>query len=164
MPIIPISVNCYGAGVIHTRGAMAQLFDQRSETEKDPYIDFPGPQGPTPESCFDLGVQLRQVLDERPERSVVMASSGWSHAFLTAKNHWLWPDQVFDHARLTELKEGRHRCWRDLTTKAIEDAGSQEFKNWICLAGVVADRQAEVVDYLDTWIFNSQKCFATFSE
>jgi hypothetical protein len=161
-PIIPISVNCYGAGVIHTRGAMAQLFDQRAEEDKDPYIDFPGPQGPTPASCYDMGQKLRLVLEDRPERFVVMASSGWSHAFLTGKNHWLWPDQEFDRLRLEELIAGNHACWKDLSTAAIEDAGSQEFKNWICLAGAVSDRQPQVVDYLDTWIFNSQKCFALF--
>ncbi|MFT7652060.1 MAG: hypothetical protein ACI9ON_001346 [Limisphaerales bacterium] len=161
-PIIPISVNCYGAGVVHTRGAMAQLFDQRSDDEKDPYLDSPGPAGPTPKSCFDLGETLREVLDARPERFVVMASSGWSHAFLTAKNHWLWPDQDFDQERYLELKQGRQDQWQHLTTESIEDAGSQEFKNWICLAGVVPERTPEIVDYLDTWIFNSQKCFALF--
>ena len=91
-----------------------------------------------------------------------MASSGWSHAFLTAKNHWLWPDQSFDLARYEELQAGEQSKWRDLTTDAIEDAGSQEFKNWICLSGVVPERTPRVVDYLDTWIFNSQKCFALF--
>ena len=163
-PIIPISVNCYGTGVVHTRGAMAQLFDQRTDDEKDPYIDFPGPQGPTPRSCFQLGQKLREVLDNRPERFVVMASSGWSHAFLTAKNNWLWPDQAFDRARFKELQEGNHCHWQNLETAAIEDAGSQEFKNWICLAGVVPERTPEVIDYLDTWIFNSQKGFALFSD
>jgi hypothetical protein len=161
-PIVPISVNCYGAGVVQTRGGMAQLFDGRPESEKDPYLDFPGPAGPTPRSCFELGEALRRVLDARSGRYVVMASSGWSHAFLTAKNHWLWPDQSFDLARYEELQAGEQSKWRDLTTDAIEDAGSQEFKNWICLSGVVPERTPRVVDYLDTWIFNSQKCFALF--
>ena len=161
-PVIPISVNCYGSGVIHTKGGMAQLFDQRSESEKDPYLDAPGPAGPTPRSCFELGQTLREVLDARPERFVVTASSGWSHAFLTEKNHWLYPDREFDSQRHDELCQGEQRKWRDIENSAIDDAGSQEFKNWICLAGVVEERKAKVIDYLDTWIFNSQKCFATF--
>ncbi len=161
-PIVPISVNCYGAGVIPTRGGMAQLFDDREESKKDPYLDFAGPSGPTPRSCFEVGQALRQALDAKSGRYVVMASSGWSHAFLTAKNHWLWPDQSFDRDRFQELQAGQHAGWRDLTTAAIEDAGSQEFKNWICLAGAVPERTPKVVDYLETWIFNSQKCFALF--
>lgn len=159
-PIIPVSVNCYGSGVIHTRGGMAQLFDARPDEEKDPYLDFPGPGAPTPRSCFDVGRALRRVLDERKERFVVIASSGWSHAFLTAKHHWLYPDRVFDLARVEELRGGRQAAWADLTNDAVDDAGSQEFRNWICLAGVVPERQARVIDYLETWIFNSQKCFA----
>lgn len=161
-PIIPVSVNCYGSGVIHTRGGMAQLFDRRADEDKDPYLDFPGPAAPTPRSCFELGQTLRQVLDDRDGRFVVMASSGWSHAFLTAKHHWLYPDRAFDGERVQELREGRQAAWADLPNAAVDDAGSQEFRNWICLAGVVPERRARVLDYLETWIFNSQKCFALF--
>ena len=159
-PIIPVSVNCYGTGVVHTRGAMAQLFDARTDEEKDPYLDFPGPSGPTPHSCFALGRALREVLEQRSERFVVMASSGWSHAFLTAKHHWLYPDRAYDRKRVEELQAGQQSIWQNLDDRELEAAGGQEFKNWICLAGVFPDRQAQVIDYLETWIFNSQKCFA----
>jgi len=142
---------------------MAQLFDRRTDDEKDPYIDFPSPAGPTPRSCFDVGRALRGVLEARPERFVVMASSGWSHAFLTAKHHWLYPDREFDRARVDELRAGEQQRWADLGNEAVEAAGCQEFKNWICLAGAFPERRAEVIDYLDTWIFNSQKCFALLS-
>jgi len=161
-PIIPISVNCYGKGVISTRGGAAHLFDQRPESEKDPYLDSLGPAGPTPATCFKFGETLRQVLEERPERFVVMASSGWSHAFLTEKNHWLYPDREFDRERFNELEKGNHRVWSNIENAAIDDAGCQEFKNWICLSGVVPDYKPEIIDYLETWIFNSQKCFALF--
>ncbi|HIE82624.1 MAG TPA: hypothetical protein EYQ00_01710 [Dehalococcoidia bacterium] len=159
-PIIPLSVNCYGTGVIHTRGGMAHLFDERPDSEKDPYLDFPGPAGPTPLSCYRVGAALRETLNARPERFVVMASSGWSHAFLTKKNHWLWPDRGFDLERVDELRKGEQSKWAEISNESIEDAGCQEFKNWICLAGVFPERQASVIDYIDTWIFNSQKCFA----
>ena len=91
-----------------------------------------------------------------------MASSGWSHAFLTAKHHYLYPDRDFDRVRFEELQRGAQARWADLENDAIYDAGDQEFKNWICLAGVVAERTPRIVDYLETWIFNSQKCFAIF--
>ncbi|MEQ8692345.1 MAG: hypothetical protein RIC89_16115 [Pseudomonadales bacterium] len=159
-PIIPIAVNCYGTGVVHTRGGMAQLFDTRADEDKDPYLDQPSPAGPTPRSCFTVGAALREALEAQDGRYVVMASSGWSHAFLTAKHHWLYPDREFDLARVNELKQGQQRTWAELSNDAIEDAGCQEFKNWICLAGAFPERQATILDYLDTWIFNSQKCFA----
>ena len=161
-PIIPISVNCYGKGVISTRGGAAHLFDKRPDSEKDAYLDTPGPAGPTPQTCFKLGETLRQVLEDRPERFVVMASSGWSHAFLTEKHHWLYPDREFDRKRFEELEQGNHKVWSNLENEAIDDAGCQEFKNWVCLSGVVPDYKPEIIDYLETWIFNSQKCFALF--
>ncbi|MBV1906333.1 MAG: hypothetical protein KUG75_09675 [Pseudomonadales bacterium] len=161
-PIIPVSVNCYGKGVVSTRGGAAHLFDKRPDSEKDDYLDRPGPAGPTPRSCFQLGETIGEVLRDRPERFVVMASSGWSHAFLTEKNHWLYPDRDFDRARFEELNAGNQRLWPELENDAIDDAGCQEFKNWICLSGVVPDTKADIIDYLETWIFNSQKCFAVF--
>ena len=161
-PLVPISVNCYGSGVIQSRGGFSHLLDARSDSEKDPYVDALAPAGPTPRSCFELGETLRKVLDAREGRFVVMASSGWSHAFLVGKHHYLYPDRAFDQARVDELQNGEQLRWSNLTNQEVEEAGSQEFKNWICLAGVFPERQARVIDYLDTWIFNSQKCFAIF--
>jgi hypothetical protein len=159
-PVIPIQVNCYGKAVLPNRGGMAHLYDDRSESEKDPYLDTHGPEGPTPRSCFRLGQLLREILDERPERTVVIASSSWSHAFLTGKNHYLWPDREADQQHVDQLRAGQQRRWADLTNQEIFDSGDQEFRNWICMAGVVEERTPSYVSYLDTWIFNSPKCFA----
>ena len=91
-----------------------------------------------------------------------MASSGWSHAFLVEKNNWLYPDIETDRQHVEELRAGNHSQWANLTNAEIKAAGDQEFKNWICLAGAMSDRKAEVLDYMDTYIFNSNKCFALF--
>jgi hypothetical protein len=91
-----------------------------------------------------------------------MASSGWSHAFLTAKHYWLWPDLDADGRRVDGLRAGRQEEWARLSNGEIDAGGEQEFKSWICLAGAMQGRQAQVVDYLDTCIFNSDKCFALF--
>ncbi|MDG2278065.1 MAG: hypothetical protein P8L31_08890 [Pseudomonadales bacterium] len=161
-PIIPISVNCYGTGVIKSRGGFSHLLDKRPMALRDPYLDAQAPAGPTPRSCFNVGQALRDALEHRDERIVVMASSGWSHAFLVEKHSYLYPDREFDAARVSELRNGDQANWASLTNNEVESAGSQEFKNWICLAGVFPERQAQVIEYLDTWIFNSQKCFAVF--
>jgi hypothetical protein len=91
-----------------------------------------------------------------------MGSSGWSHGFLTEKHAWLYPDLETNQAHLDDLRAGRHQRWAQLTNAEIDDAGDQEFRNWICLAGAMADRRAEIVDYVETYIFNSTKCFAVF--
>jgi len=36
--------------------------------------------------------------------------------------------------------------------------------NWICLAGAMAalGQRPQVVDFVESWAFNSSKCFAVF--
>ena len=44
---------------------------------------------------YRIGATVR-ALSDSPYRVALLASSGWSHAFLTAKNHFLWPDTPSD--------------------------------------------------------------------
>jgi hypothetical protein len=46
----------------------------------------------------------------------------------------------------------------------MEDSGQHEVLNWICLAGAMSElgQKAEIVDYVETYVFNSAKCFAYF--
>ena len=83
---------------------------------------------------------------------------------MTEKNHWLWPDHESDRQRMGELAGGDYDAWRETTTASIEDAGQQELLNWMCLAGAMEElgRKPEIVDYVETWIFNSNKCLAIF--
>ena len=39
-----------------------------------------------------MGQATARVLNKSPWRVVLMASSSWSHSFLTEKNYQLWPD------------------------------------------------------------------------
>ena len=158
-PVIPIQVNCYGEDVISSKGGSGHL----NPDTQDPYFrELKSPPGPTPASCFQLGEKVRETLEDTPGKFVVMASSGWSHAFLCAANDWLYPDVETDRKRVEELRSGQHHKWAHLTNAEITEAGDQEFKNWICLAGAMHDRQAVVIDYMETYIFNSNKCFAIF--
>jgi hypothetical protein len=51
-----------------------------------------------------------------------------------------------------------------VSTTAIEEAGQQELLNWMCLAGAmeVLGRKPEILDYIETYILNSDKCMAVF--
>jgi len=95
---------------------------------------------------------------------VLIGSSSWSHAFLTDKHAWLYPDVDADQARLAELEANQFHRWRDLTLDEIEDAGHQEFLNWICLAGAMTEigARSQLVDYVESYTFNSNKAFALF--
>jgi hypothetical protein len=104
------------------------------------------------------------VLADSPWRVALVASSSWSHAFLVPKHHYLYPDNASDRVRFDELASGKLARWRDLTTEEIEDAGQQEFLNWVTLGGAMHElkREPEIIDYVESYIFNSDKCFAVF--
>jgi hypothetical protein len=147
-PVIPFAVNCYGV----------DLFRNRPDVLSSGLI----PPAPTPRRCFDLGQAVAGILAESPWRVALVGSSSWSHAFLTRKHHGLYPDVASDRQRLEDLQAGRHRQWRDLDLATVVDAGQHEFLNWVCLAGAMADRRAEVLAYGESWIFNSDKAAAIF--
>ncbi len=156
-PVVPFHVNCYGSSVIAKRGSTAHLTGAADPNAVDP-------PGPNPRRCFDVGAAVARTLADSPWRVALIASSSWSHAFLTGKHHWLWPDVASDRARFDELASGNAARWRDLSTEQIEDAVQQEFLNWVCLGGAMTalDRRPEIIDYVESYIFNSDKCFALF--
>ena len=155
-PIVPFHVNCYGSSVIAKRGTAAHL-DGLNLGQVDP-------PSPSPGRCFDIGAATARILADSPWRVALVASSSWSHAFLSENNHCLYPNVDADRARFEELRDGRFSGWRNLTTAQVEAAGQHEFLNWICLAGAMnrLDYRAEIVDYVETYILNSDKCFAVF--
>jgi hypothetical protein len=150
VPVIPFHVNCYGSAVIRNRGG--DTLDKGG--------DEPDPPAPSPKLCFEVGAAVARILRDSPYRAVLMGSSSWSHAFLTAKHNFLWPDVEADRARYEDLRDGRQASWKDLDLAQIEDSGQHELLNWVCLAGAITELgyQAEVLDFSETYIFNSSKC------
>jgi hypothetical protein len=111
-----------------------------------------------------VGQATARILKDSPWRVVLMASSSWSHAFLTGKNHWLYPDLEADRVLLEQLRAGEFRAWRDLSLARMEAAGQHEVLNWVCLAGAVAELgyKMHLLDWVETWLFNAPKCLAVF--
>jgi hypothetical protein len=155
-PLVPVHVNCYGSRVIRSRGGSAHLTGGGSTV--------PDPAGPPPWRCFAAGRATAQILRDSPWRVAIVGTSSWSHAQLTEKHSWLYPDVEADHARFEELQTGRFAEWANLELPAIEAAGQNELLNWVCLAGAMTELgyQAEVIDFVQTYVFNSSKCFAVF--
>ena len=151
-PVIPFLVNCYGSKVIRNRGGAVE------------YGKEDDPPGPSPKRCMEVGAAVVRALKDSPWRVALIASSSWSHAFLTDKHDKLWPDQESDRARFEEFQAGDYDAWRRVTTSQIEAAGQQEMLNWMCLAGAMEelDRKPEILDYIETYVFNSEKCMAIF--
>ena len=137
LPIIPLFVNCLG------------------EEAGGGY-----PPRPTAKRCYELGRSIRRFLDTRTERVAVIASSSWSHFFLTHKFNRCAFDDEFDHTNLELLRKGEGSKLAELTPEEIQQSGDHEFLNWIITLGVVGDRPAEIVDYLDDQSQVSFKVFA----
>jgi len=153
-PIIPFAINCYGRKVIAQRGGLPMFENPPSELQLDP-------PAPTPRRLFDLGAATAGILAASPWRVALLASSGWSHAFLTEKNHYLYPDTPADRTLFEALREGDYDAWRDYPASSVEASGQQEILNWMCLAGALAElrRKPAEIEFIETWIFNSSKCF-----
>jgi hypothetical protein len=151
-PVLPVAVNCYGSSVIRNRGSMGQ------------YADEPDPPSPSPRRCFELGQATARILKASPWRVVLMASSSWSHGFLVAKNHWIHADVESDREMFEQLRAGDYLSWRNRPLAQMEQAGQHEVLNWVCLAGAMAELnyKANIVDWIESWAFNSNKCMAVF--
>jgi hypothetical protein len=156
-PIVPFQINCYGRRVISQHGGAGSLETPLTDDELDP-------PSPMPWRCFDLGAACARILQESPWRVALIASSSWSHAFLTHKNYFLYPDIPADRALYEALRSGDYATWRNTPLTAIEESGQQEMLNWMCLAGAMnaLQRQPSDTTFIETHIFNSDKCFAFF--
>jgi catalytic LigB subunit of aromatic ring-opening dioxygenase len=155
-PIIPFAINCYGRKVIAQRGGLPMFENAPTEAQFDP-------PAPTPRRLFDLGAATARIFAASPWRVALLASSGWSHAFLTEKNHYLYPDTPADRTLFEALRAGNYDAWRNYPASAVEASGQQEILNWMCLAGALSElhRKPAETEFIDTWIFNSTKCFLT---
>ncbi|MDA1036639.1 MAG: extradiol ring-cleavage dioxygenase, partial [Chloroflexi bacterium] len=109
---------------------------------------------------FDISASTARIMRESPWRTAFIATSSWSHAFITEKHHFLYPDVEADIRRFEELRGGRFGSWRDINLAEIEACGQHELLNWVCLAGAMTELGAtpEVLDFSPSYIFNSSKC------
>jgi len=157
-PVVAFQVNCYGRRVIAQRGYRASLVTPLAESELDP-------PSPSPKRCMEAGAAVARAMRESPWRTALIASSSWSHAFLTDKNHQLYPDIESDRRLYEALRRGDYDAWRSRPLADIETSGQQEMLNWYMLAGAMEalGRKPDECDFIETWIFNSNKCFAVFN-
>jgi hypothetical protein len=138
-PLLPLFVNCYGeeAGAGY-------------------------PPRPTARRCYEVGRAIRAFLDGRQERVAVVASSSWSHSFLTHRLQCSAFDTEFDRRNLELLRQGRGSQLATLTPEEIYLSGDHEFLNWIIALGIIGDKPAEIVDALDAQSQISFKVFAVW--
>jgi hypothetical protein len=156
-PVIPFAVNCYGSNLIHAKGGSSALF-------LPPQTDAPDPPAPQPWRCMEVGKAIAEILAESPWRVALIASSSWSHCFLSPTNGYLWPDHAADRQMFEALSDRDFGFWRGRTREQMEAAGQHEMLNWMALMGAMEtlDRRPVVHDYVETHLFMSEKCFVSY--
>jgi Catalytic LigB subunit of aromatic ring-opening dioxygenase len=159
-PVIPFAINCYGRNLIHSKGGMAALFmPPRDDSE------LPDPPAPQPWRCMDVGRAVAEIFAASPWRVALIASSSWSHCFLSPTNGYLWPDHNADRQMLDALSRADYGFWRNNRKLAeMEQAGQHEMLNWMALMGAMEtlDRKPVVHDYVETHVFMLEKCFVSY--
>jgi hypothetical protein len=155
--VVPFTVNCYGRLIVTRRGGLARFPEAGA-------IEATDPRSPSPRRCMQLGRAAVDVLRDSPWRVAMVASSSWSHAFLHDKAWRLYPDVDADRALYEALQHGKYETWEAVTLDDVEAAGQQEMLNWFCLAGAMQalDRIPSWSTFVETHIFNSNKCFAIY--
>jgi hypothetical protein len=150
-------VNCYGRRVNAARGLRLPLA-MRGEIKN---LD---PPGPNPHRCMQVGAAAARVMAASPWRVAFVASSSWSHSFLTEKNYQLWPDVAADRALYDALETGDYAAWHRYKTDQIEESGQHEVLNWFCLLGAMEalGRTPEKATFIETWAFVSPVVFAYY--
>jgi len=158
-PVVPMQVNCYGSRVILNRGGTFPVGA----------IDLPegdlDPPGPSPERCMEVGAAVVRVLKNSPWRVAIVASSSWSHAFLTAKHFFVYPDVESDRKLYDALLRGDYAYWRGVSNEEVDACGQQEVRNWWCLVGAMEELGHSTPAhhaFVESYIMNSSKCFAVW--
>jgi hypothetical protein len=159
-PVMPFAINCYGRNLIQAKGGFGHLYG-----EKRPEGELGDPPSPQPWRCMDVGAAVAEVLAASPYRVALVASSSWSHSFLSPKNGYLWPDHEGDRILFDAIAKADYGTWRKRSLADMEFSGQHEMLNWMALAGAMEalDRKPPVIqDYMETYILASDKCFLSF--
>jgi len=158
--LLPISVNCYGSHVTVDHGLPQMLSPEPLPAEA---LD---PPAPSPQRCYALGAATARAFRDSPWRVALVASSSWSHAFLTEKNYKMLPDLDADRAMFESLKQADFTHWRAKSLDDIEASGQHEMLNWYCLAGAMNElqRRPERAVLLESSVANSNKVMAIYPQ
>ena len=158
--VLPVSVNCYGSRVTVDAGLPQKLTDGPI-----PALQM-DPPAPSPQRCYALGAATARAFRESPYRVALVASSSWSHAFLTEKTYKMLPDLDSDREMFSALQKGDFSYWTARSLKDIEDSGQHEMLNWYCLAGAMDElkRQPQHAVLLESSVANSNKAMVIYPQ
>src|SRR5205085_3507282 len=139
--------------LVQLRGSVLNtLADLPSAEDTDP----PSPQ---PWRCFDLGKAVARIMADSPWRTALIASSSWSHSFLTSKTYFTHADVEQDRRLFEAMKAGDYDAWRSTPLEEVEASGHHELLNWFCFMGAMSElnRKPQEAHFLESYLCNSDK-------
>src|SRR5260370_1733835 len=131
-PLVQSAVNCYGRRVNAARGLRLPLAMRDEVMAGGDRLD---PPGPNPHRCMEVGAAAARVMAASPWRTAFVASSSWSHSFLTEKNYQLVPHVAADRALYDALEGGDYAAWHLYKTDQIQESCQHDALHWFCLLG-----------------------------
>jgi hypothetical protein len=158
-PLVAMAINCYGSRVNVNRGGVYPV-GSISIPEAD--LD---PPSPSPDRCMEVGAAVARALARSPWKVALVASSSWSHAFLTPKHYFVYPDVDNDRRLYEALAAGDFDTWRKVTEAEVVDRGQQEVLNWWALMGAMealGHKTPAYHGYVESYVMNSNKAFAIY--
>lgn len=123
------------------------------------FINENFPPLPTGQRCWDLGLALREILTEAPERVVIYASGGLSHDPRGPRAGWV--DEPLDNWVLERIKRNEGEKLINLFSFDSDTlrGGTGEIRAWITVAAAL-QRPATVLDYFPS---HHAKCGLAFA-
>lgn len=106
---------------------------------------------PSARRCYELGVAIRELLEDRPERVAILGSGGLSHDPLGPRAGWI--DEQLDRWVLSVVESGRAHELTKLFSFGSDTfhGGTGEIRSWITVAAAFEGTRGTVVDYLPAY-------------
>jgi hypothetical protein len=125
----------------------------------------PDRPAPSPRVAFELGRRIVEALSDAPWRIALVGSASWSHAFLTKKHSYLYPDVDADRRRLAQMEAGDYDALRSATGPELEASGQHELLNRMALFGAMAQLGQRPLwsTLIETYAMNSSKAMALYA-
>ena len=157
-PVVPFHVNCYGSSVIAKRGSTAHLTG-----EADP--NLVDPPGPNPRRCFDVGGAVARALADSPWRVALdrlvelVARVPDAEEPLPLSRQCQRPGALRRTVPRASSRAGASCPPRRSRMPASRSSSTGSASAARCTR---SGASPQIVDYIESYIFNSDKCFALF--
>lgn len=152
-----------GIGHAFTRPSRALRIHEHGFPVVPFFLNAYHPPLPTAQRCYELGVALRELLEDRPERVAILGSGGLSHDPLGPRAGWI--DEQLDRWILDTVESGRADELTKLFTFGSDTfhGGTGEIRSWITVAAAFEGVPGSVIDYLPAYHAVTGLGFAAWS-